>query len=333
MVGSVSGRGHVRAAAAAARRAGGDCPTTSSSSSTTSTSSTTRLPRPGRVPRREPAAAGPPGDHHPRRSRTAAGPAAGLRTARRDPRRRPRLHARRDLASCWRSQDVQLSERRPRPARGAHRGLAGRALPRRRCRWPAGPTRTTFVRQFSGGNRFIGDYLTEEVLSRHADEVREFIVTMSILDRFSAPLCDFVADTHRVGRRSCTSSNAPTCSWSRSTRSAAGSASTTCSPPWRAASSRSTRPTGCRVLHARAARVVPRPRPHRRGRAALAGRRQHERRGRARPGQLAGLRRRRPGAPPWLGWLDALGRRSVAADPAAGSRRRGWRRCPATRRP
>ena len=51
------------------------------------------------------------------------------------------------------------------------------------------------LRQFSGGNRFIGDYLTEEVLSRHAQETRDFIVTISFLDHFSAPLCDFVAQT------------------------------------------------------------------------------------------------------------------------------------------
>lgn len=69
--------------------------------------------------------------------------------------------------------------------------------------WPAGLYLATlslagradpdeFVRQFSGGNRFVVDYLTEEVLARHSDEIREFIVSMSILDRFSAPLCDFV---------------------------------------------------------------------------------------------------------------------------------------------
>ena len=51
------------------------------------------------------------------------------------------------------------------------------------------------VRRFTGGHRFIGDYLTEEVLSQHAHEIREFIVTMSFLDRFSAPLCDFVRQT------------------------------------------------------------------------------------------------------------------------------------------
>jgi LuxR family maltose regulon positive regulatory protein len=51
-----------------------------------------------------------------------------------------------------------------------------------------------FVRRFSGGNRFVVDYLTEEVLSRQPTEVREFITVMSILDHFCAPLCDFVAD-------------------------------------------------------------------------------------------------------------------------------------------
>ena len=74
--------------------------------------------------------------------------------------------------------------------------------------WPAGLYLATLslsgrddpdeaVRQFSGGNRFIGDYLTEEVLNRHTDEIREFIMTMSIVDRFSAPLCDVV--TGRTG--------------------------------------------------------------------------------------------------------------------------------------
>ncbi len=70
--------------------------------------------------------------------------------------------------------------------------------------WPAGLYLATlsmsgrsdpdeFVERFSGGNRFIGDYLTEEVLNQHADDVREFILSASILDRFSAPLCDHVA--------------------------------------------------------------------------------------------------------------------------------------------
>jgi LuxR family transcriptional regulator, maltose regulon positive regulatory protein len=49
-----------------------------------------------------------------------------------------------------------------------------------------------FVREVSEGNRFIGDYLTEEVLASLSDEVRQFIRTMSILDRFSAPLADYM---------------------------------------------------------------------------------------------------------------------------------------------
>ena len=72
--------------------------------------------------------------------------------------------------------------------------------------WPAGLYLATlslagrsdpdeFVRAFSGGNRFVGDYLTEEVLSRHTPEVREFITSISILDRFSASLCDHVVGT------------------------------------------------------------------------------------------------------------------------------------------
>jgi LuxR family transcriptional regulator, maltose regulon positive regulatory protein len=73
--------------------------------------------------------------------------------------------------------------------------------------WPAGvylaalslvgrPDAAEFVHHFSGNNRFVGDYLTEEVLSRQTDEVRNFILDMSILDRFSAPLCDYMRGSH-----------------------------------------------------------------------------------------------------------------------------------------
>ena len=90
--------------------------------------------------------------------------------------------------------------------------------------WPAGLYLATFslagrtdpddfVNRFSGGNRFLGDYLTEEVLSRLTDEVRDFITTMSILDRFTVGLCDHVAEAPRPPPGSCETSNAPTCSW------------------------------------------------------------------------------------------------------------------------
>jgi LuxR family maltose regulon positive regulatory protein len=49
-----------------------------------------------------------------------------------------------------------------------------------------------FVRQFTGDNRFIVDYLVEDVLSQQPDEIREFLTRTSILGRFCAPLCDAV---------------------------------------------------------------------------------------------------------------------------------------------
>ena len=49
-----------------------------------------------------------------------------------------------------------------------------------------------FVHEFSGDNRFIGDYLIEEVLGRQPDDVRAFILEVSIFERFSAPLCEYV---------------------------------------------------------------------------------------------------------------------------------------------
>jgi LuxR family maltose regulon positive regulatory protein len=69
--------------------------------------------------------------------------------------------------------------------------------------WPAGLYLATlslvgrdepeqFVHAFSGNDRFVGDYLTEEVLARQTEEVRDFIVSVSILERFSADLCDFL---------------------------------------------------------------------------------------------------------------------------------------------
>ena len=72
--------------------------------------------------------------------------------------------------------------------------------------WPAGvylaslsmsghPDPDEFVRRFGGNDRYVTSYLSEEVLNQHADRVRDFIVTMSVLDRFCAPLCDAVADT------------------------------------------------------------------------------------------------------------------------------------------
>ena len=49
-----------------------------------------------------------------------------------------------------------------------------------------------FIRTFSGSNRFILDYLLDEVFSQQTEEVRSFMYQTSILDQLSAPLCDVV---------------------------------------------------------------------------------------------------------------------------------------------
>lgn len=50
----------------------------------------------------------------------------------------------------------------------------------------------SFVEGFSGSNRFVLDYLAEEVLDRQPTEIRDFLLETSILDRLSAPLVDAV---------------------------------------------------------------------------------------------------------------------------------------------
>jgi LuxR family transcriptional regulator, maltose regulon positive regulatory protein len=49
-----------------------------------------------------------------------------------------------------------------------------------------------FVRQFSGENRFIVDYLVDDVLNQQPGDIRRFLTRTSILGRFCAPLCDAV---------------------------------------------------------------------------------------------------------------------------------------------
>ena len=47
-------------------------------------------------------------------------------------------------------------------------------------------------RASAGDDRYIVDYLVEEVLHRQSDDVRSFLLQTSILDRQSGPLCDAV---------------------------------------------------------------------------------------------------------------------------------------------
>ena len=65
---------------------------------------------------------------------------------------------------------------------------------------PAGETITLdseqavsqFIKAFSGSHRYILDYLGEEVLNRHPEEIRSFLLQTSVLERFSGPLCTAV---------------------------------------------------------------------------------------------------------------------------------------------
>ncbi|HEY8280970.1 MAG TPA: AAA family ATPase, partial [Leifsonia sp.] len=49
-----------------------------------------------------------------------------------------------------------------------------------------------FVRRFAGDDRYLVDYLVEEVLAHQPDQVRDFLLRTSILGRLSAPLCDAI---------------------------------------------------------------------------------------------------------------------------------------------
>jgi LuxR family maltose regulon positive regulatory protein len=52
--------------------------------------------------------------------------------------------------------------------------------------------RHAFVAAFAGDDRYIVDYLLQEVLAQQPPEVRSFLLRTSILDRMCGPLCDAV---------------------------------------------------------------------------------------------------------------------------------------------
>jgi LuxR family transcriptional regulator, maltose regulon positive regulatory protein len=82
-------------------------------------------------------------------------------------------------------------------------GAAVAALAARTEGWAAGlqlaalslrgrPDIAGFVAAFSGSHRYILDYLTGEVLERQPEQVREFLLETSVLERLSGGLCDAV---------------------------------------------------------------------------------------------------------------------------------------------
>jgi LuxR family maltose regulon positive regulatory protein len=57
------------------------------------------------------------------------------------------------------------------------------------------------VRSFTGSHRYVLDYLIEEVFQQQSADVQRFLLETSILDRFTAPLCDAVTgrnDGHKT---------------------------------------------------------------------------------------------------------------------------------------
>jgi LuxR family maltose regulon positive regulatory protein len=55
------------------------------------------------------------------------------------------------------------------------------------------PEVTDFIEAFTGSNRFVIDYLADEVLARQTPAVRDFLLRTSVLEALSGPLCDAVS--------------------------------------------------------------------------------------------------------------------------------------------
>src|SRR5574342_522029 len=55
-----------------------------------------------------------------------------------------------------------------------------------------------FIEAFSGTNRYILDYLLEEVLAGQSPEIQRFLLCTSILERLSAPLCEAVLEAEKL---------------------------------------------------------------------------------------------------------------------------------------
>jgi LuxR family maltose regulon positive regulatory protein len=58
-----------------------------------------------------------------------------------------------------------------------------------------------FIEGFSGTNRYILDYLLEEVMANQPPEIQHFLLYTSILERLTAPLCDAVLANDGGARR------------------------------------------------------------------------------------------------------------------------------------
>jgi LuxR family maltose regulon positive regulatory protein len=55
----------------------------------------------------------------------------------------------------------------------------------------------SFISGFTGSQRYVMDYLVEEVLKRQTGEVRDFLLKTSVVERMTASLCDFLTGGSR----------------------------------------------------------------------------------------------------------------------------------------
>ena len=124
--------------------------------------------------------------------------AAGARRAGRGPLRRPAVHRRRGRRLPRRADGPGADRRRRRRAGRAHRGMGGRPAAGRACPCRTATTPARSSRRFAGDDRFIVDYLAEEVLARLPADVRDFLLRTSVLDAAHRPA---VRRRHRAGRR------------------------------------------------------------------------------------------------------------------------------------
>ncbi len=51
-----------------------------------------------------------------------------------------------------------------------------------------------FIRNFAGNDRFVLDYLVDEVINRQPENVQEFLLKTSVLERFNSALCERLLD-------------------------------------------------------------------------------------------------------------------------------------------
>ena len=54
--------------------------------------------------------------------------------------------------------------------------------------------RSELVKEFAGDNRFVLDYLLEEVLNCQSEKVQDFLLRTSVLTRLNGSLCDALTD-------------------------------------------------------------------------------------------------------------------------------------------